>query len=131
MKNVTLYFLCTLSIVIISCGKQTFSTNGETIYRTGRNIKGEKMLDKKASRIKLVNSCVTCHGKKGHRMADVSIAFNDLSNPLKYGTPYTDSSFFRFLDHDLKSDGTRADIGVIWKMKDTDKYDLLQYLKSL
>jgi hypothetical protein len=38
---------------------------------------------------------------------------------------------YRFLDHDLKSDGTKADIGVIWKMNDQDKKDLLDYLKTL
>ncbi len=108
-----------------------YSTNGETIYRTGRNLQGEKLLDRKASRIKIVNNCKTCHGANGDKMNSVSIKFSYLSNPNNLSIPYTDSLFFRFLDHDLKSDGTKANIGVIWKMNDKDKKDLLDYLKSL
>lgn len=118
-------------LLFCSCGKITYSTNGETIYRTGRNLKGEKLLDKHASRIKIVSSCQTCHGKNGDRMQNVSIKFSGLSDPEKNKIPYTDSLFYRFLDSDLKSDGSKANIGVIWKMDDADKKDLLFYLKSL
>ncbi len=106
-------------------------SNGETIYTTGKNLQGEKMLDKSASRIKIVHNCKTCHGVKGDRMDDVSIKFSDLSDPSKHRIPYNDSLFFRFLDEDLFSDGTKANIGVIWKISDSDKKDLLEYLKSL
>jgi hypothetical protein len=131
MKNIKLYFLSTIAIVIISCNKQTFSTNGETIYRTGKNLNGDNMLDKSASRIKFVNSCITCHGKNGDRMNGVSIKFSDLRNSVLHSLPYNDTLFFRFLDQDLKSDGTKANIGVIWKMNDHDKRDLLEYLRKL
>lgn len=123
--------LILLTILLISCSKQVFFTNGETIYKTGRNLNGEKLLDKSNSRIKIANSCKTCHGKNGDRMNNVSIKFSHLSNPNIYSIPYTDSLFFRFLDYDLKSDGTKANIGVIWKMSDKDKKDLLEYLKTL
>jgi hypothetical protein len=122
--TVYVFFFC-------GCTKTIYSTNGETIYRTGKNLKGEKLLNKDASRIKIVNSCRNCHGKNGDRMHDVSIKFSNLSDPEKNKIPYNDSLFYRFLDHDLKSDGTKANIGVIWKMNDTDKKDLLMYLKSL
>ncbi len=118
-------------ILTLSCNKQKLLTNGETIYRTGRNLKGEKLLDKGNSRIKIANSCKTCHGKNGDKMNSVSIKFSHLSNPDNFSIPYTDSLFFRFLDHDLKSDGKKANIGVIWKMNDHDKKDLLDYLKTL
>jgi cytochrome c553 len=108
-----------------------FATNGETIYKTGRNLRGEKLLDKNTSRIKIVNSCIACHGKNGDKMNSVSIKFSYLSNPDNFSTPYTDSLFFRFLDYDLKSNNTKANIGVIWKMTDQDKNDLLEYLKTL
>jgi len=131
MENINAFYFLVTAIVLLSCSKQIFSTNGETIYRTGRNLQGDKLLDKSASRIKIANSCKTCHGVNGDRMNSVSIKFNYLSNPNNFSIPYTDSLFFRFLDHDLKSNGTKANIGVIWKMNDTDKKDLLDYLKTL
>ncbi|MBC7935390.1 MAG: hypothetical protein H7Y86_08570 [Rhizobacter sp.] len=118
-------------IIMISCSRKIFDTNGETIYRTGRNLQGEKLLDKGASSIKIVSSCKTCHGKNGDSMKRSSIKFSVLSNPRRFAIPYTDSLFFRFLDHDLKSDGSKANIGVIWKMSKQDKVDLLAYLKTL
>jgi hypothetical protein len=131
MKNDKMYVFSFLVIVLFSCSKQLFQTNGEIIYLTGKNLQGEQMLDKNASRIKFATNCKVCHGKNGDRMNGVSIQFRVLSNPNNYPIPYTDSLFFRFLDHDLKSNGQKANIGVIWKMNDRDKKDLLDYLKSL
>lgn len=125
------YILILSTILLISCSKQVFFTNGETIYKTGKNLNGEKLLDRANSRIKIVNNCKNCHGNNGDRMNSVSVKFSYLSNPSNFSIPYTDSLFFRFLDHDLKSDGSKADIGVIWKMNDQDKKDLLNYLKTL
>ncbi|WP_281638405.1 c-type cytochrome [Flavobacterium marginilacus] len=131
MKFIKLISLSLITILQFSCNRQIFSTNGETIYKTGKNLKGEKMLDKKASRITIVNSCKTCHGKNGDAMQKVSIKFSYLSNRNNFTIPYTDSLLYRFLDNDIKSDGTKANIGVIWKMNDQDKKDLLEYLKTL
>lgn len=131
MKNDKIYLFSFLIILLFSCSKQIFRTNGEAIYQTGKNLQGEKLLDKNASRIKMTVSCKTCHGKHGDRMNGVSIRFSSLSNPVNYSVPYSDSLFFRFLDHDLKSNGRKANIGVIWKMSDPDKRDLLDYLKTL
>ncbi|MDX2174189.1 MAG: hypothetical protein SFY56_13895 [Bacteroidota bacterium] len=131
MKYIKFYSLIIAVFTLNACSKKTYPSNGETIYRTGKNINGVKMLDRSASRIKFIQSCATCHGKSGDRMNGVSIKFSDLSNPELYSVPYTDSLFYRFLDDDLKSDGTKADIGVIWKMSDQDKRDLLEYLKTL
>lgn len=131
MRIITIYLLQVIAILLISCSKQIFLTNGETIYKTGKNLLGEKLLDKTNSRIKIVNSCKTCHGNNGDRMNSVSIKFSYLSNHENFTVPYTDSLFYRFLDRDLKSDGRKANIGVIWKMNDQDKKDLLEYLKTL
>lgn len=131
MRNIPIYFSGFMTLLLFACSKQIFSTNGEKIYKTGRNLQGENLLDKNASRIKMTFSCKTCHGKNGNRMNGVSIQFSSLSNPANYPVPYSDSLFFRFLDHDLKSNGRKANIGVIWKMNDTDKKDLLDYLKTL
>jgi hypothetical protein len=131
MKVIILLINLFLVAFICSCGKIMYKTNGEAIYKTGRNVAGEKLLDRTASRIKIVNSCKTCHGKNGDAMKDISIKFSSLSNPNNFAIPYNDSLFFRFLDRDLKSDGTKANIGVIWKISDKDKKDLLNFLKSL
>ncbi len=131
MRIATIYLLQVITILLISCSKQIFLTNGETIYKTGRNMRGEKMLDKTNSRIKIVTSCKTCHGNNVDKMKSVSIKFSYLSNLNNFTVPYTDSLFYRFLDRDLKSDGRKANIGVIWKMNDQDKKDLLEYLKTL
>ena len=124
-------YICIIFVATVSCTNKVYPTGGETIYKTGRNLQGEKLLDKSASRIKIVNNCKTCHGKNGDAMKGLSIKFTYLSNPNRFSVPYTDALFFRFLDHDLKSDGTKANIGVIWKMSDQDKKDLLDYLKTL
>jgi cytochrome c553 len=94
-------------------------------------MQGEALLDETNSRVTFINSCAGCHGKSGTRMVGVSIRYRDLSDPKQHAVPYTDSLFFRFLDDDLKSDGTKANIGVIWKLSEKDKQDLLAYLKTL
>jgi len=38
---------------ISACGKIVYEINGEIIYKTGRNIKDEKLLGRSASQIKL------------------------------------------------------------------------------
>ena len=126
--TITLIFVVVFSA---SCSKVFYETNGETIYRTGKNLNGDKLLDKSSSRINIVNSCQNCHGKNGDRMKSTILKFSNLSSPNNFAIPYNDTLFYRFLDHDLKSDGTKANIGVIWKMSDNDKKDLLDYLKSL
>lgn len=131
MKNDKTYLFSFMTLLFFSCSKQIFLSNGEAIYQTGKNLQGEQILDKNASRIKIATNCKVCHGKNGDRMNGVSIRFSYLSNPNNYPIPYTDSLFFRFLDHDLKSNGQKANIGVIWKMNDQDKKDLLGYLKTL
>lgn len=131
MKTIKYLLAVLLLAILSSCSKEIYETNGETIYKTGRNLQGEKLLDKSASRIKIVNSCKTCHGKNGDAMNSVSIKYSYLSDLNNFSTPYNDTLLFRFLDHDLKSDGTKANIGVIWKMSDKDKADLVAYLKTL
>ena len=131
MKRYQLPILLFACLLAVSCSNKIYLSNGEKIYKTGQNRQGEKLLDKSASRITIVKSCKTCHGNKGDRMKHVSIKFSDLANSANDRTPYTDSLFFRFLDHDLKSNGSKANIGVVWKMNDQDKKDLLGYLKTL
>lgn len=89
-----------LCLMLTCCTKKTYTSNGERIYKTGKNVRGEKLLNREASRIKIMSSCQTCHGKSGARMKNLSIQFSYLSNPDYFPVPYTDSLFFRFLDED-------------------------------
>ena len=124
-------FCLVLSVFLLSFSARHTRTNGESIYATGKNLAGESLLDRDASRIRVVHACRTCHGANGDAMRGVSIRFADLSDPSQHAVPYTDSLLYRFLDEDLRSDGTKADIGVRWKMSATDKRDLVAYLKTL
>ncbi len=129
MKQILI--LTIASAVFSSCGRKIFATNGETIYRTGRNLNGEKLLDRSASEIRIIAGCQSCHGKNADRIKRPVLKFSYLSNPANFSTPYNDTLFYRFLDKDLKGNGTKANIGVIWKMSDKDKKDLLDYLKTM
>lgn len=116
---------------LTNCSPVLYSGNGEKIYRTGQNMQGEKLLDKEKSSITMFKSCKSCHGKNGDSFKSQNIQWSYLSDPKNLAVPYTESLFFRFLDKDIKSDGTPAAIGVHWKMSDTDKRDLIAYLKTL
>ncbi len=60
-----------------------------------------------------------------------SIRFKDLSDPAKHSVPYNEDLIKRFLDEELKSDGSVAVTGVAWKMSEKDKDDLIDFLKTL
>jgi len=60
-----------------------------------------------------------------------SIRFQDLSDPTQYAVPYTEDLLKRFLDQEIKSDGTHANTGVAWKMSVQDEDDLIIFLKIL
>lgn len=119
--------LCSLT----NCSPALYSSNGEKIYHTGQNMQGEKLLDKEKSSITIFKSCKSCHGKDGASFKSPNIQWSYLSDPGNLQVAYTESLFFRFLDKDIKSNGTPAAIGVHWKMSDKDKRDLIGYLKTL
>lgn len=118
-------------MAVISCARQSYPTNGETIYRNGKNLQGQSLLDKEHSSIRIFKSCQGCHGKSGDRLKSCNIKWSSLSDPAKIEVPYTDSLFARFLDQDIKSDGTAAQTGVHWKMTEQEKKDLIAFLKVL
>lgn len=124
-------YLAFLLVLFQKCAKEVYSSNGETIYRTGKNKAGKKLLDKDHSQITFVKSCQGCHGSEGERNRKCIVKWSSLSDPEKYPFPYTDSLFFRFLEEDLKSDGSHAETGVHWSLSHQDKKDLLDYLKKL
>ncbi len=114
-----------------------YPTNGETIFRTGKDLQGAVVQDIAKSMMKMPHSCEMCHGADGRggmmmmgRMVP-SIRFADLADPAKHRVPYTDALVRRFLDQELKSDGTAAQTGVAWKMSVEDENDLIAFLRSL
>lgn len=118
--------------------RAVFATNGETIFRTGRNQEGIVMQDLSRSEMPMAHACVSCHGPNGEGMSmsmmgrsAPSIRFRDLSDPAQHRVPYTEALVKRFLDQEIKSDGTAARTGVAWKMSEQDKDDLIAFLKTL
>lgn len=121
-----------LMLTVTSCRKEERS-NGELIFRTGRNTDGKSVLDQNASVIKLVQGCQDCHGRNGGNILNrkESIKYKDLTDPSLRDIPYNDSLIVRFLNEELKSDGSTAKTGVVWKMDARDQQDLISFLKSL
>lgn len=120
-----------VGVITTYCSQKTYRSNGERIYKTGKNYAGVVLLDKTNSQLHFVKSCQTCHGKRGSRNRNCKIGWSYLSSVDQMDVPYTDSLFFRFLEEDLKSNGQKALTGVHWKMSPQDKADLLAYIKSL
>lgn len=116
-----------------------FPTNGETIFRTGRNLQGVTLQDLARSEMPMPHSCASCHGSDGtgSMMGSMmgsrvpSIRFRDLSDPRQHPVPYTEESLTRFLDDEVKPDGTVANTGVAWRLSAQDKADLIAFLKTL
>jgi hypothetical protein len=131
MKRFVTIVPLSLFFVYSSCSNRQISSNGEAIYRTGRNMNGQSLLDRSKSRITIIKSCQGCHGMKGDRIGYCNVSWSHLSDSAKHLIPYNDSLFFRFLDKDLKSDGSTARTGVHWNIRDSDKLELIQFLKSL
>lgn len=123
-------FLLT-AILITSCARSVYSSDGESIYKSGKTLAGKNLFDRQKSRIMLFKSCQGCHGPSGKRVSDCNIQWSYLSDPAKIEVPYTKELFFRFIDEDLKSDGSKAQTGVHWQMSDDEKSALIDYLKSL
>jgi hypothetical protein len=129
--NKTVYIL-TASILLLACKKEN-QTNGELIFRTGKNEYGIIMKDRNASKKKGLRSCQDCHGRTGGNFFNrkESIKYSDLIDPKLREVPYTDSLLIRFLDQELKSDGSPAETGIVWNMSNKDKRDLIEFLKTL
>ena len=125
---VTTAWIC---LIISSCSRVMFSSNGESIYKSGKNLSGTSLFDKKQSSLRIFKSCKGCHGSSGRNVRSCDISWAYLSDSTMKDVPYTKQLFFRFLDEDLKSDGSKAKTGVHWTMTDEEKSDLMEYLKTL
>lgn len=119
------------SLVLAACSRTIYTSNGERIYLAGENMSGMQLLDRDKSSITLIKGCKGCHGPSGSRIKSCNIQWSVLTDPAKMKVPYTTQLFYRFLEDDLKSDGTKARTGVHWQMTVAEKDDLIAYLKAL
>ena len=124
-----------------------FDTNGERIYHTGFNDKGERIpFDGGPDWISpQEGACVDCHGNWGgggvvpHKCTKVAppIKFDHLSleDPEEHEVPeepYTEDLIKRAINEGLDSTGAELDPCMVrWGMSDEDLDDLIEYLKTL
>jgi hypothetical protein len=120
-----------IMMLLTSCSKAIYTTNGESIYKSGKNLSGKSLLDKQNSPITIIKSCNGCHGSSGTRVRNCNIQWSHLTDANRMSFPYTKELFYRFMDEDLKSDGSRAITGVHWQMTKNEKDDLINYLNTL
>lgn len=120
-----------IAVLLTSCATSVYSSEGESIYKSGKTLAGKNLFDRQKSSLTLFKSCQGCHGPSGKRVSDCNIQWSYLSDPAKMKVPYTKELFYRFLEKDLKSDGSKAQTGVHWQMSDNEKSALIDYLKSL
>lgn len=124
-------WIATACLIASSCSRSMYSSNGESIYKSGKNLSGKSLFDKQNSRLRIFKSCKGCHGSSGRNVRSSDVSWAYLSDSSMMQVPYTKELFFRFLDEDLKSDGTKAKTGVHFVLNDEEKADLIEYLKKL
>jgi hypothetical protein len=127
-------YSCTL-LSLAGCKKDTYKNNGESIFFTGKSIDGRILQVLEKSQMKMVHGCANCHGNNGSGSdmmnKNPSIKYKDLTNPKLHKPVYNDELLIRFIDHELKSDSSIANTGVVWKMTAKDKTDIINFLKTL
>lgn len=139
----TLFFL----IIVVGCSSKTVEPqsnetsleNGKSIFLSGYNLVGVALQNLQLSeKSGMVHGCAQCHGQDGKGKfrggganQTGSIRYEDLTNPNLHAIPYTDALIRRFIDSETKSDGTHAQTGVVYVMGESDKSDLISYLKVL
>ena len=125
---VTTAWIC---LIISSCSRAMFSSNGESIYKSGKNLSGKSLLDKQNSKLTIIKSCEGCHGSFGKRVRNCNIQWSYLTDATYMRVPYTKELFYRFIDEDLMSDGSPAITGVHWRMTNSEKDAIINYLNTL
>jgi mono/diheme cytochrome c family protein len=128
-----------------------FESNGEMIFFTGSNEKGEQISFEGGPGWVYMHggACVTCHGAEGKggevpHMCSVeaaSISYHDLTEE-EHGEhaeeeeephpPYTDETIKQAIKEGLNPAGEELDLCMPrWEMSDKDMADVIEYLKTL
>jgi cytochrome c oxidase subunit 2 len=125
---------------------QVYVSNGETIYFTGRNDRGERIPFDGAPMWLSTHggSCATCHGADGRGGAPVMMG-TEIPGDIRYThlteeeheegeehPPYTDELIKRAIALGLNPAGEPLDPTMPrWRMSDRDLNDLIEFLKTL
>jgi mono/diheme cytochrome c family protein len=126
--------------------KEEFSSNGEMIFYTGVNQKGQRIPFTGGPHWIYMHggACVSCHGMDGRggsipHMCSVvapSITYHDLTKgePEEHEEhpPYTDEDIKNAITRGIDPAGEQLDPCMPrWKLSEQDLNDLLEYLKTL
>src|SRR2546428_8785662 len=121
MKRLRLLLPVPAILLLASCGgdkgRAPSVENGRTIFMPGRDGAGTVVQDMSKSQMQMLMGCADCHGSSGlggGTMMGVpvpSIRYRDLSDPAKHQPPYDEALVRRWLDEELKSDGTPGNTG--------------------
>jgi cytochrome c oxidase subunit 2 len=125
---------------------QEYASNGETIYFTGVNDRGQRIpftggpmwLSRHGG------GCASCHGPDGRGGAPVMMG-TEIPPDIRYHhlieeeheeeeahPPYTDETIKRAITEGVEPDGETMDLTMPrWQMSERDLNDLLEFLKTL
>ncbi len=129
--------------------QEEFSSNGQAIFYTGFNLKGEQIAISGGPRWLYMHggSCIECHGVDGKGggipmmcSEEVpSITYHDLTEEEHEAhegeeehPPYTDETIKKAITEGIEPDGEEMDPCMPkWDMSDEDLNDVIEYLKTL
>lgn len=130
--------------------QKEFSSNGEAIYSTGFNLKGERIPISDGPQWLYMGggSCIECHGVDGKggtvpmmcSKETPSITYHDLTEEKHEAQggeeeehpPYTDETIKKAITDGIEPDGEELDPCMPkWKISDEDLNDVIEYLKTL
>jgi len=138
-----------LFLSVISCYASRYSSNGERIYWTGINDRGEQIPFSGGPPWLYMHGggCVECHGEDGRGGKPVMMV-REIPEDIRYEAlvsgeheeegekehveQYTDELIIRAIREGLDPDGKPLDAGMPrWRLSDRDVRDVVEYLKTL
>jgi hypothetical protein len=141
--------IAALLTLVTACGlgQRSFSSNGERIFFTGTNSRGERISYDGGPRMMMGMmrmSCADCHGSDGQGRRTMmfttpNITYLNLTDPQgmlepdgERGHTFTDADIKRAITEGLDPHGEPLDpLMPRWRMDDQDLNDLIDYLKTL
>ena len=128
-------------------GQRSYSSNGERIFFTGTNSRGERISYEGGFSMMMGMmrvSCADCHGSDGQGRRTMmfttpNITYSNLTDPEgmkepggERGHTYTDDMIRRAITKGLDAEDEPLDsVMPRWRMDDQDLNDLIEYLKTL